>query len=482
MRYLPAATVLPFVLAATAHAQWTQIWAEEFNQAALDAANWEMQIGTGTAYGLPAGWGNDELQYYTNLPANLQVSNGTLKIIAREQTFGGRSYTSARIRTLGKFEFQWGRVEARMKLPSTRGVWPALWMLPTDSPYGGWASSGEIDIMESVNFADRIYGTLHFGSAWPNNASTGGSFANGTDFSQNFHDYAVEWDPDQIRWYIDGQLYSTKNADQWFSASGSGNARAPFDHQFHLLLNIAVGGGFPGNPDGSSQWPQTLEVDYVRVFRREQAPFGGTPHAVPGQIESEDYDAGYPGEAYFDTDAGNNGSAYRTDDVDVQVCSEGGFNVGWLRNGEWLEYTVDVESAGDYLLEARVASQSTGGSFRIERDGQDLTGPVGVPVTGGWQNWQTVLASIQLEAGPQTLRFAKDGTTGEFNVNWLRLTPQSCPADLAEPFGSLNFFDVAAYLALYNSQDPAADLAEPFGALNFFDIASYLSLYYLGCP
>ena len=125
---------------------------------------------------------------------------------------------------------------------------------------------------------------------------------------------------------------------------------------------------------------------------------------------------------------------------------------------------------------------AAGGSFRIERDGQDLTGLIGVPATGGWQTWDTVLGSISLDQGVQTIRFVHTDPDGEFNLNWLRLSPQSCPADLAEPYGSLNFFDLAAYLAQYNSQDAAADLAEPFGSLNFFDIAGYLSLYYLGCP
>ena len=253
MRSLHLIAVLPLVVGSLAHAQWTQIWADEFDQGSLNMDNWEFMIGSGTAYGLPVGWGNEELQYYTNRASNLEVSNGILKITAREESFGGRPYTSARIRSMGNFEFKWGRVEARMKLPSTSGVWPALWMLPTDSPYGGWASSGEIDIMESVNLADRIYGTLHFGAGWPQNSSTGGSLANGTDFSQDFHIYALEWDPDQIRWYVDGQLFSTKNANQWYSSTATGNDRAPFDHDFHLLLNIAVGGLFPGNPNGSAR-------------------------------------------------------------------------------------------------------------------------------------------------------------------------------------------------------------------------------------
>lgn len=146
---------------------WTLVWEDAFDGDTLNPDNWSAQTGNGQAYGLPAGWGNNELQYYTSLSNNLEVSAGTLKITAREQSLGGSNYTSARIRTINKQEFLYGRIEAKMKLPSTPGIWPAFWMLPTDSPYGGWASSGEIDVMESVNYADRMHGTLHFGAPCP---------------------------------------------------------------------------------------------------------------------------------------------------------------------------------------------------------------------------------------------------------------------------------------------------------------------------
>lgn len=476
--------VLPAVFTTCASAQWTQIWADEFDQPALDTATWETMIGTGTAYGVPAGWGNDELQYYTNLAANVSVSGGMLHITARAQNFGGRNYTSARLRTLGNFEFKWGRVEASMRLPSTDGIWPALWMLPTNSPYGGWASSGEIDVLESVNAADRAYGTIHFGAPYPQNASNGGSFVPGIDLSQGFHTYAVEWDPDQIRWYLDGVQFHAVSSNQWYSSTATSNYRAPFDSPFHLLVNVAVGGAFPGNPDGTAVFPQTLDVDYIRVFRREQGPYGGTPAAIPGQIEAEDFDAGYPDEAYHDSDYGNNGNAYRTDDVDIEPCNEGGYNIGWLRAGEWIEYTASIAHAGEYTLETRVASQSTGGSFRFDLDGQDVTGPITVPPTGGWQSWQTVSATATLPAGVHTLRFVNLDASGEFNTNWFRFTGDAgcTAADLAEPFGTLNFFDISAYIALYNQQDPAADLAGPTGVWNFFDISAFVSLFNAGCP
>jgi beta-glucanase (GH16 family) len=467
----------------TAQAQWALHWADEFDGTAL-AGHWAPMIGNGSAYGLPSGWGNNERQYYTDRPSNVTVSNGTLKITARRENFGGQAYTSARLRTMDNFEFKWGRIEARMKLPSTSGVWPALWMLPTGSPYGGWASSGEIDLMESVNNADRIYGTLHHGAGWPNNAHTGNSVVTGTDYSQDFHDYVVEWDPNQIRWYLDGALYGTINSSQWYSSAAPNNPRAPFDSPFHLLVNVAVGGNFPGDPDGSAQYPQTFEVDYIRVYRREQRAYQGGVHPIPGQIEAEHYDEGYPGEAYHDNDIGNSGGTLRDDDVDIQACSEGGHNLGWINTGEWLEYTVDVQTAGAYTLEARVASPNNGGAFRIEVDGQDRTGPIAVQSTGGWQTWQTVEGQIQLDAGPQTLRFHVAASNAGFNFNWLRFTREGgcSAADLAEPYDTLNFFDLAAYMGLFGDQDPSADLAAPFGEFNFFDLAAFLGVFNAGCP
>lgn len=469
-----------------AQAQWSLYWADEFDGTSLDTSVWEYQIGTGTAYNLPAGWGNNELQYYTNFASNASVSGGTLKITARRENFGGQQYTSARLRTRGNMDFKWGRVEARMKIPGTSGVWPAFWMLPTGSPYGGWASSGEIDIMESVNQGTRVHGTIHHGSNWPNNASIGGSIADGNNFVGQFNDYAIEWEPDQIRWYLNGEQYYSVNSSQWFSTSAPSNARAPFDHQFHLLLNVAVGGNWPGSPNSSAQYPQTLEVDYVRVYRREVRPYQGSPGIIPGQIQAENYNEGYPGEAYFDIDYGNNGNQYRQDDVDIQVCNEGGFNVGWISTGEWIDYTVDVQTAGLYELEARVSTPNPGNTFRLEVGGEDLTGPVSVPVTGGWQNWQTTTGQLELAAGLQTIRFRATNSPAGFNLNWFRFNsvgPQACSAaDIAEPLGTVNVFDLFGFLDLYSAQDESADLAAPFGTFNLFDVLAYLSVYNAGCP
>lgn len=482
--WLPVAAVA--LLTVPASAQYELVWSDEFDSA-LDTSTWEHQIGTGVNYGLPAGWGNNELQYYTDEFFNSFTNNGALHIVIQDIPFAGSPYSSARLRTLGNFEVRYGRVEARIKLPKGSGLWPAFWMLPTNSPYGGWASSGEIDVMEAVNQMSRIHGTLHFGSPWPNNTSAGGTLQDGTDFSQDYHVYSVEWGPDAFTWSVDGQPYRTINSNAWFSTAATGNPRAPFDTPFHLLLNVAVGGNFPGDPDGSASFPQQMLVDWVRVYRLEQAPFQGAPHALPGRIEAEDFDSGYPGEAYNDCDAGNNGGAYRSDiDVDIQSSTEGGFNIGWLCDGEWLEYSVDVQASGLYTLRARVASLPTGGALTLESDGTNISGPIAFGPTGGWQNWTTIETQVELAAGPQILRVSNAGApTDAFNFNWFELEAiaAGCSvADLAEPFGTLDFSDVVSFLTAFAASEPAADLAAPFGAWDFSDVIAFLAAFGAGCP
>jgi len=241
---------------------WKLVWSDEFNDPRVDSTKWEFQIGDGTAYGIP-GWGNNELQWYRK--ENAAVANGFLTIIAQREPFAGRNYTSTRMRTLNKGEWKFGRVEMRAKLPFGQGLWPAFWMLPTDNVYGGWAASGEIDIMELVGHQpNKTYGTLHYGGSWPNNKSSGTSYAlPAKKFSDNFHLFAIEWQAGEMRWYVDNVHYQTQTS--WWSAGGP--FPAPFDQRFHILLNVAVGGNWPGNPDASTIFPQTMQVDYVRVYQ-----------------------------------------------------------------------------------------------------------------------------------------------------------------------------------------------------------------------
>jgi beta-glucanase (GH16 family) len=239
------------------------VWSDEFNGAQLDPGAWFFESGDGSQYGIP-GWGNGELQWY--LPDSAKLSNGLLIITARNESQNGKNYTSARLNTRDRFAFRYGRIEARMRLPAGQGVWPAFWLLPQDDAYGTWAASGEIDVMEAVNLGasggNTVHGTLHYGSQWPNNVYTGDSYVVPTDAAADFHDYVLEWDETQMRWYVDGVLYAMQNS--WYSTSAA--FPAPFDQTFYILLNVAVGGNWPGSPNASTVFPVTMEVDYVRVY------------------------------------------------------------------------------------------------------------------------------------------------------------------------------------------------------------------------
>jgi beta-glucanase (GH16 family) len=247
---------------------WQLIWSDEFAGEELDTSKWSFQYGTGASEGL-SGWGNSELQYYTDRPENIFVQDGMLHIVAREESFEGMDYTSARIRSINQGDWRYGRFEIRAKMPTGRGIWPAIWMMPTESVYGRWPASGEIDIMELVGHEpDVVHGTLHYG---PPHTYTGAPYRLGSGtFNDGFHTFALEWEPGEIRWYVDGLLYQTQT--DWFS-QGQGFP-APFDQRFHMILNVAVGGNWPGSPDNNTVFPQEMIIDYVRVYQDTDASFG----------------------------------------------------------------------------------------------------------------------------------------------------------------------------------------------------------------
>lgn len=258
------------------------VWSDEFEGTNLDLNSWEQMTGDGCNLGI-CNWGNNELQFYSG--QNTEISDGTMKIIAKQQAMGGLSYTSSRIRTINKVDVRFGRIEARIKMPIGKGLWPAFWMLPTDEVFGGWPKSGEIDIVELLgDEPSKIFGTLHFGNDWPDNRSTSANYEiQNTTFADDFHEYAIEWSQNEIKWYLDGKLYSTK------VPTDLGGFTWPFNQDFHLLLNMAVGGNFPGSPDGTTVFPQTMEVDYVRIYDMVGLPEIVGPDKVNNMAEGISY-------------------------------------------------------------------------------------------------------------------------------------------------------------------------------------------------
>jgi len=227
------------------------LWSDEFNIAGSpDPSKWNYDIGTGSG-----GWGNNELQYYTSRQGNVYVSNGTMKIVAKKESFGGSNYTSARLLTRDKFSFKYGKVEARAKLPAGVGTWPAIWMLGANIGTVGWPACGEIDIMEHKGSQlNKIYGTIHYPGFSGGNAVGGTtSISNATT---DFHVYSVEWSETAIRFFVDGVSYFTV----------ANNSSIPFNHNFFLLLNVAMGGNFGGAVDPLFSQAQ-MEIDYIRVYQ-----------------------------------------------------------------------------------------------------------------------------------------------------------------------------------------------------------------------
>lgn len=278
---------------------WALVWSDEFNGSSIDRAKWDFDRDCW-------GGGNSERQCYTDRPANAAVAEGLLTITARKERFTGPSlpahmrsasanaadvtkdYTSARMVTRGKASWTYGRIEVRAKLPAGQGTWPAIWMLPEDKSLGPWAASGEIDILEAVNLGvpcaacpggreNTILGTLHFGGNWPKNALNS-TETHAPGILDGFHTFGIVWAPGRIDWTYDGRVFATKRRGEWWT-SASNAPDAPFDRAFHLIINLAVGGGLSEERGvkgvDETIWPQTMQVDWVRVWQcRPEGPSG----------------------------------------------------------------------------------------------------------------------------------------------------------------------------------------------------------------
>jgi beta-glucanase (GH16 family) len=253
---------------------WRPVWGDEFDGAegsGVDRARWGAEVGGG-------GWGNRELEYYTDDRKNAHLDGrGHLVIKALKETlppefkcwYGQCRYTSARLSTKKRFARAYGRFEARLKLPSGQGVWPAFWMLGDDIDSVGWPACGEIDAMENIGREPSlVHGTIH-GPGHSGAQGVGASYAlpGGKRFADDYHVFAVEWEPGEIRWYVDGALYQTRRATDL-----PPGAKWVYDHPFFVILNLAVGGDWPGAPDETTSMPQTMTVDYVRAYERRSDP------------------------------------------------------------------------------------------------------------------------------------------------------------------------------------------------------------------
>jgi beta-glucanase (GH16 family) len=257
----------PLLPAPPPAAGFTLTWSDEFTGAdgsSPDSTKWTYDTGGN-------GWGNNELEYYTSRAQNAQIKGGNLVITAQKETYTGpdgvtRNYTSARLKTQGLFSQAYGRFEARIKIPAGQGMWPAFWMLGNNITSVNWPACGEIDIMENIGREPgTVHGSLHGPStvSRTSDATAAFSLPAGQNFADDFHLYAIEWEPGTIRFYVDANLYGTFNQAQW-STGGTWT----FDHPFFIILNVAVGGDWPGSPDTSTVFPQQMLVDYVRVYAK----------------------------------------------------------------------------------------------------------------------------------------------------------------------------------------------------------------------
>jgi beta-glucanase (GH16 family) len=475
------------------------VWADEFDQNGLpDGSKWKYEVGAG-------GWGNNELQYYTSARSeNSRIENGNLIIEARKEAYQGSQYTSARIST--KFGITYGRVEMRAQLPHGRGTWAAMWMYPNQSGYGngGWPDNGEIDIMEYVGHdSNVVHASAHSNAYnWKNN-NVKTNWQKSPGLESGFHIYALDWDSLKMDFYVDDIKYMSVSND------GSGWQEWPFNKDFHLILNMAIGGSWGGEKGvDPAIFPAQYVIDYVRMYSSpgtylpiagpskvfpdsvyaysvpqnagdiykwtlpkdasivgvsdsnviqvkwgssdgkvllnitktcgyyadslnvfvydtlSQRPFNVKAWPIPGKIEAEDFDTGGEGRAYYDNSSGNaGGSNYRLgEDVDIEKCmdSDSTKDLGYINDGEWLEYTVNVDSSAAYNFNFRVASVSSGGVLHVEMNGVDVTGKVFVPNTGGWQTWQTKKVFYKsLQEGKQFMRIVIE--TGGFNLNYVEV-------------------------------------------------------------
>jgi beta-glucanase (GH16 family) len=465
--------LLFFVSAPIFSQNWQLVWQDEFTNGI--GPDWVFETGTGSG-----GWGNNELQYYRR--ENATVSNGQLVITARREAFGGMQYTSARMKTQGRKSWKYGRIEARIAMPSFQGVWPAFWMLGDNITSVGWPACGEIDVMEHVNTGGAVHGTIH----WQDHNNQYANYGGVTNTSITaFHVYSIEWNSSSIKWFVDGVQFHEVNI-----ANGI-NGTSEFQNNFFILLNMAIGGNWPGFTIDNNAFPATMLVDYVRVYQNTGTPSGpatayqhcnftGSGVALPvgsytlSQLQARgipnDYvyslrvQSGYQVRLYQHDNFTGTSVVKTADDaclvddnfndaassivvsqvtssfsqtvqaenfssmlgVQTEATSDagGGLNVGWIDTNDWMAYNnINIPSSGTYLVEYRVASPG-GGRLSLDLNGgATVLGALNVPATGGWQTWQTISHTVNINAG--TYNFGIFAQTGGWNINWWRISAQT---------------------------------------------------------
>lgn len=374
-------TALMALTGSAAKAQnWQLVWQDEFTSSI--GPDWVFETGAG-------GWGNNELEYYR--AENASIENGQLVITAKNESFGGANYTSARMKTQGRKSWTYGKIEARIAMPSFSGSWPAFWMLGDNITSVGWPACGEIDIMEHVNTDPNVHGTVHWVGTNGGYASYGG---NTPAAVTGYHVYSIEWTPNYIKWFVDGVQYNEINI------AGNVGSTEEFQKPFFLLLNFAIGGNWPGFNIATGVFPAKYYIDYVRVYQDG----GGNTGGFTRQVEAESFSSQSGVQTETTTDAG------------------GGSNVGYIDTGDWLAYnSINIPTTGTYRIEYRVASQNGGGRLSLDLNaGATVLGYLDVPSTGGWQNWQTISHTVTINAG--TYNFGIYAQTGGWNLNWFKIT------------------------------------------------------------
>jgi beta-glucanase (GH16 family) len=367
------------VLCVNAHAQWKLVWSDEFDKSgSVDTSNWIFETGPN--------WYNGELQYYTNRNENARIENGNLVIEAKNEDYLGKKYTSARMHSF--LGWKYGRFEIRAKLADGSALWPAIWMYPEKEIYGDWPKSGEIDIMENWSWNhNEIFGTVHCESYYHVKHTEKQGNITVENPSENYHVYAIEWYEDQIIWFVDDvpffRVYSEGTTSTY-----------PFNHPFHLILNLAIESTAPGK---ESTWTKrTMEVDYVRVYSGEMKGPAIPVITVPAKVEAENF--------------------VNIQGIKSENCSEGTRDLCNIESGDWVEYKINVPATDIFMGVLRIASSDETSLDVIDGIGNIVH--VIIPNTNGWQSWKNVEIPMNLMAGVQKIRILANGS---FNINWFEI-------------------------------------------------------------